>query len=418
MDIPRDWKSVTSRRRWRWLVVLLGIAGLAALTISASQFTAAVPTVESASLWIDRVIRGPLVVEARGPGSLVPERFRWITAVRAGRVERIFVAPGTRVNAETVLISLSNLEVEQTAVEAEYILRTAEADALALERKQEQRALDLEATLTAIERELREAQLRLNITEKLQGSGDISRLDHELAQSRAETQARLLDIHRRRVAVDVRVAVTERDRAVAVVEQHRATLALRHAQAASLHVVEGFEGMLDQITVEIGQNVDPGATLARVIGADHLKAVVRIPEAQARDLMLGQKARIDTGAHVLDGVVSRIDPAVRAGAITVDLRLVDELPRGARPDLTVTARIQLSRIDNALFVGRPAFAAENATLSLFRIDTNEAGAERVAVRIGLTSLAAMQVIGGLAEGDAVILSELGQFDHANRIRLR
>lgn len=418
MDIPRDRKSVTSRRRWRWLVVLLGIAALAALAISASQLTVAVPTVERASLWIDHVTRGPLVVEARGPGSLVPERFRWVTAVRAGRVERIFVAPGTRVSAETVLIALSNPEVEQAVVEAEYIVRTAEADALALERQQEQRDLDLEATLTAIERELREAQLRLNITEKLHGSGDISRLDHELAQSRVETQARLLDIHRRRVAVDARVAVTERDRAVAVIAQHRATLALRHAQAASLHVVAGFEGMLDQITVEIGQYVDPGATLARVIGADHLKAVVRIPEAQARDLRFGQTARIDTGAHVLDGVVSRIDPAVRAGAITVDLRLVGQLPRGARPDLNVTARIQLSRIDDALFVGRPAFARENATLSLFRVDADEAGAQRVAVRIGQTSVASMQVIGGLGEGDAVILSEMGQFDHANRIRLR
>ena len=181
MDIPRDRKSVTSRRRWRWLVVLLGIGALAALAISASQLTVAVPTVERASLWIDRVARGPLVVEARGPGSLVPERFRWVTAVRAGRVERIFVAPGTRVSAETVLIALSNPEVEQAVVEAEYIVRTAEADALALERQQEQRALDLEATLTAIERELHEAQLHLKITEKLRGSGDISRLDHELA---------------------------------------------------------------------------------------------------------------------------------------------------------------------------------------------------------------------------------------------
>ncbi|UCD75929.1 MAG: efflux RND transporter periplasmic adaptor subunit [Phycisphaerales bacterium] len=394
------------------------VAALIAITFGLSRLEPGAPSVERASVWVGTVQRGEMVIEVRGPGSLVPERFWWVTASREGRVERIDVLPGTPVNHDTVLMVLSNPELEQSAVEAEYRLKSSEAEAAALEKRLESRLLDIEAIIATIEANLHEANLQGEVDEELHQSGDVSRLQWEFSKARIEQQTRLLAIQKRRLAVHRESAVTEMAKQAAIVEQDRALLQLRRIQVESLQVTAGFDGVLDQVAVEVGQHVMPGTTLARVINERQLKAVLRIPETQARDVQIGQRASVDTRNSVIEGVVSRIDPAVQDGTVTVDVRLLGELPRGARPDITVDGRIELNRLDDAIHVGRPVFAAANSLISLFRLDPDENTAVRVPVQLGATSVTTVEIVSGLEVGDQVILSDTSRYDDVDRIRLK
>lgn len=417
MDIQRT--HVVKRRLWRRsILAAVGLIGLCLITWGLSTLEPSAPGVDRASVVIGTVKRGEMVIEVRGRGSLVPERFWWVTASREGRVERIEVLPGSPVEHDTVLMALSNPELEQSAVEAEYQLKSSQAELAALEKRLESQILDLEAIIATIEANVREASLQADVDETLFQSGDQSRIRWELSQARLEEQIKLLEIQKRRLAVHRESSVTEMARQEAIVEQDRALLGLRHIQVQSLSVTAGFSGVLDQVSVEVGQHVQPGETLARAINERQLKAVLHVAETQARDVEIGQRATIDTRTGIIEGVVSRIDPAVQEGTVTVDVRLVGDLPRGARPDTTVDGRIELERLDEVLYAGRPVFASADSTISIFRLNGDGSEAVRVPVDVGSMSVTTVQIIAGLEEGDRIILNDIPSHGDAPRIRLK
>jgi len=417
MDIQRT--HVVKRRLWRRSVLAaIGLIAVCLITWGLSRLEPGAPGVDRASVVIGTVQRGEMVIEVRGRGSLVSERFWWVAASREGRVERIEVLPGSPVERDTVLMILSNPELEQSAVEVEYQLRSSQAELAALEKRLESQVLDLEAVIATIEANLREARLQAHADETLYQSGDQSRIRWELSQARLEEQTKLLEIQKRRLAVQRESTVTEMARQEAIVEQDRALLELRRIQVQSLSVTAGFNGVLDQVLVEVGQHVQPGETLARAINERQLKAVLHVAETQARDVEIGQRATIDTRTGIIEGVVSRIDPAVQEGTVTVDVRLVGDLPRGARPDTTVDGRIELERLDEVLYAGRPVFASADSTINLFRLNGDGSEAVRVPVQVGSMSVTTVQIIAGLEEGDRIILNDIPAHSDAPRIRLR
>src|SRR5512143_1540175 len=365
MDIARP--DIAQRKKRRRLALGGATAlGVLALTLGISRLRPAAPTVDS-TVWIDEVKRGPMVRQVRGLGTLVPEEIRWIAAATDGRVERLVVLPGTPVKADTVLLELSNPEVELAALDAVSQLRGAEASLAELKVRLESSRLNQEADLARIESEFRQARLKADTDDALAKQGLVADLTRQLSTVAAEEMAKRAAVERKRLsiagdAIRSQLAVQE-----AQVEQRRALAALRQSQLAALKVRAGLDGMLQQVPFEVGQRVEPGTNLARISQPEKLKAVVRIPETLARDVQIGQSASIDTRNGVVPGRVSRVDPAVQNGTVTVDVALAGALPKGARPDLTVDGTIELERLANVLYVGRPAQGQPETTVGLFRV---------------------------------------------------
>jgi HlyD family secretion protein len=416
MDIPRP--NAARRRRTRQL----GLAGGAALfvlgtTLGVSRLKPAAPTVARESVVIDTVKRGPLVRQVRGMGTLVPEEIRWIPAATDGRVERIVVQPGTRVEADTVLLELSNPEVELRAIEAESQLRAALAAYNDLRVRLESQRLDQEAAAARVAAEMHQARLRADADDELARQGLVAEMNRKISRSTADELANRVGIEGKRLAIGRDAIVSQMQVQAAEVEQRRALARLRRGQLLGLKVRPGLAGVLQQIGVEVGQQVTPGTNLARVAQPDRLKAVIRVPETQARDLLLGQPAAIDTRNGVIAGRVARVDPAAQNGTVTVDVSLDGALPRGARPDLTVDGTIDIDRLADVVQVGRPAQAQVEGRSSLFRLEADGAHATRVAVKLGRASVTAVEVLEGLAPGDQVILSDTSAWERADRIRI-
>jgi HlyD family secretion protein len=353
----------------------------------------------------------------RGLGTLVPEEIRWIPAATDGRVERIVVQPGTRVEADTVLLELSNPEVELRAVEAESQLRAALAAYNELRVRLESQRLDQQAAAARVESELQQAKLRADADDELARAGLVADLTRKISRSTADelgNRVRLehkrLDIAREAVAAQLLVQQAE-------VEQRRGLAQLRRNQLLGLKVRPGLGGVLQLISVEVGQQVTPGTNLARVAQPERLKAVIRVPETQARDLQHGQPATIDTRNGIVSGLVSRVDPGAQNGTVTVDIALTGELPRGARPDLTVDGTIDIDRLTDVVHVGRPAQGPPEGESTLFRLDPDGVHARRVPVKLGRASVTAIEVLEGLAPGDQVILSDTSAWAKADRIRI-
>jgi HlyD family secretion protein len=416
MDIPRP--ELAQRRRRRRLVVAgLVFAALALVSLGVSRLKPAAPRVERATVWIDTVKRGEMLREVRGLGTLVPEEIRWIPAVSEGRVERIVVLPGSRVKAETVILELSNAELGLLALEAESQLRAAEAQLAELRVRLESQRLDQEAATARVQSEQVQARLRADADQELSRAGLIAEIDLQRSRTTAEELTNRLRIERKRLdihpdSIRAQLAVQE-----AAVEQRRALARLRRSQVQALRVRAGLDGVLQQVPVEVGQRVTPGANLARVAQPERLKAVLRIPETQARDVQIGQKATVDTRNGAVVGRVARVDPAVQNGTVTVDVSLPRELPRGARPDLTVDGTIELERLASVLFVGRPAQGQPDSLVGLFRLEPGTDEAHRRNVRLGRASVNTIEVLEGLEEGDRVILSDTSAWDAFDRIRL-
>jgi HlyD family secretion protein len=370
------------------------------------------------TVWTDTVKRGQMLRQVRGIGTLVPEEIRQVAAPVEGRVEQIFAKPGEQVAAGTVLVELSNPTLKQSAVDVEYQIKTAAAELNNLRARLESERMSQQAATAQIQAEYNQAKIQLDTDEQLAKEGLVPAITLRIARVRVEQLKNRLEIEGKRVgsnkqSVEAQVAAQQ-----ARIEQLRAQLRLNQEQVASLFVRAGTNGVLQQVTVEVGQQIEPGTNIARVADPSSLKAVLQIPETQIKDITLGQPAAIDTrGAGVIPGIVVRIDPAVQNATVPVDVRLEGGLPQGARPDLSVDGTIELERLDNVLYVGRPASGAANSTITLFRIEPDGKEAVRVPVRLGRTSVNTVEVLEGLKEGDTVILSETSQWDNVDRLRL-
>jgi len=417
MDIARP-DLPAKRRRRRLIATVITIVVVSGAGYAVSRLEPAAPSVEAATMWIDTVKRGELVRDVRGIGTLVPEDIRWIPATSDARVERIVVHPGTQVSADTVILELSNDELQLSMLDAESQYRAAEAQLAEARARIEATRLDQQASAARVASEARQARLRANAESELAKDGLVAELNANLSKAAAEELESRAKIEQERLrintgSIDAQIAVAR-----ATVEQRRAVAELRRAQVNALRVRAGIDGVLQQVPVEVGQRVTPGTNLARVAEPTRLKAVIRVPETLAKDITIGLPCKVDTRNGIVDGQVSRVDPAVQGGTVAVDIALTGPLAKGARPDLTVDGTIELERLRNVLSVGRPAQAAENATLGLFRVDPGTQVATRTTVQLGRASVNQVEVKSGLREGDRVILSDTSTWDAVNRLKLR
>jgi HlyD family secretion protein len=416
MDIARP--SMAGRRRNRRILIALGgIAAAGLITLALSRLEPAAPSVDRATVWIDTVKRGPMLRQVRGSGTLVPEEIRWIPALTDGRVERIRTLPGTAIEADTVILELSNPELELSLREAASELKAAEAELVNLRVQLQSQILTQEAATASVEAEHRQAVLQADADRELSDAGLIADITLKISEVRArelETRAR---IERERLTIASQASEAQLSVQEARLDRLRDAWRLRRDQVGDLKVRAGVAGMLQQVPVQVGQQVTPGTNLARVAEPGRLKAEVRIAETQARDVVIGQRAAIDTRNGIIAGTVSRIDPAVQNGTVTVDVALKGELPRGARPDLSIDGTIELERLEEVLYVGRPAFGQEHSTVGLFRLEERGGGAVRIQVKLGRSSVNTIEILDGLEENDQVVLSDMSSWDAFDRVRL-
>ncbi|WP_426755764.1 HlyD family secretion protein [Myxococcus sp. Y35] len=414
MDIPKAKKP----RRKPWMLAIGGACALLAVTVGLSRLRPAAPTVERASVWLDTVKRGPMVRQVKGAGTLVPEYIRWLTADTAGRVERIHVRPGATVTADTLLLELSNPDVQLQALEAERQLASVEAELIQVRMELETQRLAQEATVAALINESAEAGRRAEANEALFQKSLIGELEVRQTREKAAELSRRLSLEEKKLQV---VASSMKEQLAAQqgqVERLKAVARFRRAQVESMKVLAGEDGVLQDLPLELGQWVTPGVLLAKVVKPERLKAELRIAETQARDIQPGLKALVDTRNGVVEGQVARVAPAASQGTVRVEVSLPAELPRGARPDLTVEGTVELERLGDVLSVGRPAGAQPNATMALFRLLPGSDEAVRVPVQLGRGSVNAVEVLQGLQEGDQVVLSDMAAWDAVERVRLR
>lgn len=416
MDFVReDLKRKKKTRRLTYSAA--GVTAFVALAAFVATLDPAAPSVQRASLYIDAVERGDMLLQVRGPGVLVPREVRWIAAASEARVDRVLVKPGAIVEPDTVLVEMSNPELAQLVAEARAAVSAAEADYAALQVQLQSGVLDQRAVLAAAQAEYEGARLESEAQAHLAEQGIIPAIDHRRAELAAQQLKVRLEVERERVDI-LQKAVDAQLRAAEVrMEQQRQQLALRQEQFENLNVRAGIEGVLQVLEVEAGQRVSPGTNIARVARPDELMAELRIAETQAKDIRVGQTVNVDTRNGVVEGSVGRIDPAVQNGTVQVDVEITGELPPGARPDLSVDGTILIERLTDVLHVGRPAYGQAGSTLRLFRIQPETGIAVRVPVTLGKVSVNRVQILDGLNEGDRVVLSDTSQWDDHDRIEL-
>lgn len=422
MDVPVSPTVRRRKKRRRWLLGIGAVAVLAAVTVGLSRLQPAAPNVEKSTLYMDTVKRGEMLRQVRGNGNLVPEDIRWIPTVNAGRVERILVLPGARVNPDTVLVELSNPEVGQEAFDAEWQLKGGEAELANLRVKLDVDKLGQKKAVATAEAEYSKAQQEFEVEDELAKGGLVPALSVKQSGRKAEETAKLLEIEReclKAADVSARAQLEVQD---AKVSQLRAKLELKRRQVEGLKIRSGMDGVLQRLgdstnPLQLGQQLAAGAPVARVANMTKLKAAIKIAETQARDVLLDQRAEIDTRNGVIPGHVTRIDPAVENGTVTVDVALDAPLPKGARPDLSVDGTIQLERLENVLYVGRPVQGQPDSQVGLFKVVDGGKGAVRVPVKLGRSSVSTIEIVGGLQVGNQVILSDMSQWDAYERLRL-
>jgi len=416
MDIARPHIAKQKRRR-RILFASGGVLALIVITVALSHLKPAVPSVDRSTVWVDTVKRGPMVREVRGLGTLVPEEIRWVPANTEGRVEKIVVRPGTQVKADTVILELSSPELEQAAHDAESKLKAAEAEFTTLQAKLQRDLLDQESNTARVHSEYQQARIESDMNEQLKKNGLVAELQYKTSQVKAAELVNRDAIEEKRLnfardSIEPQLASKQ-----AEVDQVKAAAQLKLDQVEALHVKAGMNGVLQQMPVDVGQRVKIGDNLARVADPTKLKAEIKIAETQAKDIQIGEKTTIDTRNGVVTGHVTRVDPAVEQGTVKVDAQIDGELPRGARPDLTIDGTIELERLDDVIYVGRPAFGQENNTVSIFKLVSGSSEAVRTPVKLGRSSVNSIEIINGLQPGDQVILSDTSAWDAHERIRL-
>lgn len=419
MDIARPDQS-KKKRKQRIIYATLAALALIAITVVLAQLKPAAPTVDRNLVWIDTVKQGQMLRQVRGLGTLVPEEIRWIAARTQGRVDKIVLRPGAPVEVGTIILELANPDVEQAAANADSQLKAAEAELLSLRVTLQSGVLQAESVTASAKAEFEQTKLSYAINEQLFKDGLISKLEFEGSKVRAEQASTRHNIEQKRYkfaqeTIEPQLAVKQ-----AEVDRYRAIAKLRRDELEALKVRSSMKGVLQLLPVEVGAQVQPGTNLARVADPTKLKAEIRVAETQARDVVPGLLAVIDTRNGLVEGKVSRVDPSVQNGTVTVDVLLSGELPRGSRPDLSVDGTIELERLDNVVYVGRPAFGQERSTVGIFKTngDKNTATeALRVQVKLGRSSVNTIEVVEGLRPGESVILSDMSQWDANDRIKI-
>jgi len=417
-DIARD-PAILRRKRIRQAALgAVVLVIVVAVSVQLARMEPAAPSVERATVLEDTVKRGSIIRQVRGVGTLVPEDTRWLPATTEGRVERILLRPGASVRADSVILVLSNPQVEQEALNGRLSLQSARAGLDNLRAQLQNDLLTQEALAASIQADFEQARMEAEANEALAKEQLVSELIRKQSQLKSETLKNRVAIESRRLtaareSIEARLRVQQ-----ATVDQAQAIADLYESRLRALQVTPGFSGVLQQVPVEVGQRVGPGQNLARVADPGRLKAELKVAETEARDIEVGQMAEVDTRSGVVSGRVSRRDPAAANGTVTIDVSLTGELPRGAVPDMSVDGTVQLQRLENVLYVGRPSLGQDNSTAGLFRVVDTNGNAARVQVKFGLSSVNSIVVLSGLKEGDRVVLSDMSAWDSYDRVRLR
>jgi HlyD family secretion protein len=417
MDIQRP-SNARAKKIRRITYGVVGIVLVGGVTLGLSRLKPAAPSVDAATVWTDTVKRGSMLIERRGLGTLVPEDIRWIPAQTDSRVDKIVLRPGAIVKPDSIILELSNPELQKDALEAEFLLKGAEADYANLKVQVQSELLTQKAAAAAVQSDYAQAKIQHEVDEKLQKEGLGADVTERLSRVKEE-QLKIrgvLEEERTKNASDTMQA--RLDAQQAKVEQERALFQLRKSQLDALHVRAGIDGVLQLVPVEVGQKVLPGVNIARVADPKKLKAEIKIAETQAKDVLIGQKATIDTRNGTVMGTVSRIDPSVLNGTVTVDVSITDPLPGGARPDLSVDGTIEIENVKDVLYVGRPVHGQTDSTIGIFKLDADGSEATRVNVKLGRSSVNTIEIVQGLKVGDKVILSDMSAMDNFDRIRLK
>jgi len=418
MDIARP-DVARKRRRRQVIYVAVGVVLLALVTMGLSRLKPAAPTVERSTVWVDTVKRGSILRQVRGLGTLAPIEgsIQFLPAITEGRVEKILVLPGAQVKADTILLEMSNPQLTQEALDSQLKLKAAEADYKNLQVQLASQVLAQKSLSAQAQSEYSQAKMQSDIDTELAKLGVISELSHKVSSQKAEELATRNDIEKQRLVNSNEVLQAQLQAKQAEVEQFRALAELKKSQLDRLRVRAGIDGVLQEQTLKIGQFVTPGTTLAKVVQPQRLKAELKIAETQAKDIQLGQPSSVDTHNGVIPGHVVRIDPSVVNGTVTVDVALDGKLPQGARPDLSVDGTIDLEKMDNVLYVGRPAFGQEQSTVGMFKLEADGNTAVRAQVKLGRSSVNTVELLQGLKAGDQVILSDMSRWDNFDRVRL-
>ena len=416
VDIAR---SPDVKRKKKIRRILYGAAGLLVIiliTVGVSRLKPAAPSVDRATVWIDTVKRGPMLRQVRGSGTLVPEEIRWIPATTAGRVEVILLRPGAVVRPDTVIVEMSNPDLQQSVKEAQLAYQSAQAAFVNKKAELESALLNQQSDVASIKAAYTKAALNFEANEKLYKDQLVSELQLKQSKSDAEELNNRLKIAESRLKIQTEGMKSQIAPQEADVDQKKAAYELRIRQLEDLKVKAGMNGVLQEVPVERGAQVNAGANIARVADPSNLKAELRIAETQTKDIRIGQYAEVDTRNGTVKGKVARIDPKSTGGTVGVDVILEGELPSGARPDLSVDGTIQLEKLENVIYVGRPAFGQENSTVGLFKLNA-DGEAIRTNVKLGRTSVSQVEILEGLQPGDQVILSDMSAQDAFDRIRI-
>ena len=417
MDIQRP-SNARAKKIRRIVYATVAILLVGGVTYGLSRLRPAAPTVDRATIWPDEVKRGPMLREVRGLGTLVPEDIRWIPAQTDSRVDRWVLRPGAIVKPNSVIMELSDPTLQRDALDAEFQLKGAEAEYANLQVQVNSELMNQKANEAAVRSEYEQAHLQHDVDEKLFKEGIGSDHIRNLSKVREEQLAIRVQLEGERTKVAADSARARLAAQQARINQQKALYQLKKSQLDALHVRAGIDGVLQLVPVEVGQHVTPGTNLARVADPKKLKAEIKIAETQAKDVAIGQKATIDTRNGVVNGHVSRIDPSVVNGTVTVDVVITDPLPNGARPDLSVDGTVELENLKDVLFVGRPVHGQADSTIGIFKLVDDGSEAVRVNVKLGRSSVNTIEVVQGLKVGDKVILSDMSAWDNFDRIRLR
>ena len=417
MDIKRP-SNARAKKIKRIIYATVAVIVIAGITLGLSRLKPAAPSVDASTIWPDTVKRGPMVREVHGLGTLVPEDIHWIPAQTVAKVDRIVIRPGHIVHPDTIILEMSNPELQRDVLDAEYALKAAEANLANLKVQVDSDLMNQKSTEATVRSDYEQAHLEHDVDEKLFKEGIYSAYTRDLAKVKEEQLSVRLKLETERTAMAVETAKSRLAAQQAAVEQQRVLYSLRKNQLEALHVRAGINGVLQLVPVEEGQNVAIGTNLARVADPNKLKAEIKIAETQAKDIREMQKATVDTRNGIVHGHVTRMDPSVVNGTVTVDVSFDEPLPDGARADLSVDGTIELEKLKDVLYVGRPVHGQPESTISLFKITPDGSEANRVNVKLGRSSVTTIEVLSGLEVGDKVILSDMSQWDNVDRIRLK
>ena len=418
MDIKRPPKSKLKKKIRTAIFIIIGVIGIGGITYALAKLKPAAPTLERSTAVIETVKRGPFVRDVHGNGTLVPQVTRYVPAPADGRVETILVQVGVEVGAGTVIVELSNPQMEQQAVDAQFQVKAAEADEENLKVKLESDTMTQRSAIASINAEYSQAKLQLDADEVLAKQGLVADLVLKISRVHVQDLANRLKVEQERLNVGSKATKAQLNAQNSRVQQLRALAKLKQDQVDALKVRAGTPGVLQEVAVKEGQQVSPGANIARVADPASLKAELRVAETQIKDVKIGQSVQVDTRNGIIQAQISRIDPAAREGTFTVDATFTEPLPPVARVDMSVDGTIILEKLDDVLNVGRPAFGQGQQTIGMFVLTPDGQEAERRQVTLGRYSVSKVEIINGLKEGDQVIVSDTSQLDAYNRIRVR